>query len=206
MDPSAMGIVANSLVANTPQTVLSFLYFSYNGLFTAMTSAAEYSSYGIKRKGLRVSTRPIDAQRTTYFLQLPYRFSFPLLAFSALTHWLVSQAIFVVYIRWTPTPNYSSQNVLSCGWSPLALICLILVTAAMIGFLLAVGCRKLESNIPVAGSCSAAIAAACHQDDIDAMKKTVMWGVTSMDRGGILGHCSFSSREVEPPDEECVYA
>ncbi|KAH7392189.1 hypothetical protein DE146DRAFT_661877 [Phaeosphaeria sp. MPI-PUGE-AT-0046c] len=89
-------IASLALIANLPQLLLSFLYFAYNGLFTAMLGAYEWMSYAHKRKGLRISRMPSGAQRSTYFLQLPYRFGIPLIIISGTMHWLVSQSIFVV--------------------------------------------------------------------------------------------------------------
>jgi hypothetical protein len=76
------GLISNAVIANTPQLGLSFLYFSYNALFTAMLMGYEWISYSHKRKGLRVTHKPSGAQRFTYFLQLPYRFGIPLMILS----------------------------------------------------------------------------------------------------------------------------
>ncbi|KAF2175728.1 hypothetical protein K469DRAFT_743214 [Zopfia rhizophila CBS 207.26] len=90
--------VSNVLLANLAQPILSFLYFSYNGLFTCMLLGYEWSQYAHRRKGLRVSRAPSGEQRSTYFLQLPYRFALPLMVLSGVLHWLVSQSIFLVSI------------------------------------------------------------------------------------------------------------
>ena len=94
---------------------------------------------------------------------------------------------------------------MSFGWSPIAVICVIIMVIVMVVLLIVVGFQKLKSNIPVAGSCSAAIAAACHQPDPSAAEKKLKWGVI-WTRGGLKGHCAFSSGEVEEPDVDCVYA
>jgi hypothetical protein len=208
LKPSGMGIIANSLVANSAQTIVSFLYFTYNGLFTCMAAGAEYSSYGRKRKGLRVSQSPQGNQRTTYFLQLPYRFAIPLMILSALLHWLVSQSIFVVFIRYPPTSFFDDevQSIMTCGWSPAAILCVTILAGVLVSILIWAGFQKLESNIPLAGSCSAAISAACQQTDIFAGDKMLKWGVTWMKEDGIQGHCSFSADEVMKPDEDCLYS
>ena len=39
------GIVDNTLVANAPQVILSFFYFTYNGLFTCMLLSREWNDY-----------------------------------------------------------------------------------------------------------------------------------------------------------------
>ena len=59
--------------------------------------------------------------------------------------------------------------------------------------------------MPLAGSCSAAISAACHppEADVDASIKRIMWGVVAEDcfqyEGEGVGHCSFTSSTVEAP-------
>jgi hypothetical protein len=40
-------IVAATLITNTPQVILSFLYITLNGLVTSMFLAREWSSYAL---------------------------------------------------------------------------------------------------------------------------------------------------------------
>ncbi|KAF2028392.1 hypothetical protein EK21DRAFT_27986, partial [Setomelanomma holmii] len=89
-------LITNAMVVNSPQLVLSWVYFSYNGLLTLLALAREWESYALHRKGLRISGVPQGAQRSTYFLQLPYRIGLPFMAISAFLHWLVSQSFFLV--------------------------------------------------------------------------------------------------------------
>ena len=62
--------------------------------------------------------------------------------------------------------------------------------------------------MPIAGSCSAAISAACHRpvEDIDAGLKKVMWGVVEEMEDDAIGHCCFSSQPVTAPEVGKVYA
>jgi len=53
-------------------------YFTYNGLFTSMLANREWAQCSIKRAALRVSV-PKTGQRSTYFLQLAYLYSVPLM-------------------------------------------------------------------------------------------------------------------------------
>ncbi|KAK4499341.1 hypothetical protein PRZ48_009854 [Zasmidium cellare] len=91
------GLVAAILLANCPQAIVSFLYLLYNGLLTSMLLAKEWSQYALRRKPLRV-TSPHGSQRSTHYLQLPLRYSFPLLLISSLLHWIISQSIFLAII------------------------------------------------------------------------------------------------------------
>jgi hypothetical protein len=68
------GLLATTLFANLPQAILSFLYLTYNGLFSCMLGAYEWSRFARVRKPLRVS-RPVGKQRSTYYLQLPYTYA-----------------------------------------------------------------------------------------------------------------------------------
>jgi hypothetical protein len=93
------GLLANVVVANIPQLLLSFFYLNYNGLMTVMSLAREWSGYGVQRNGLRVSTNRLGAQRSTYFLQLPYRYSIPIITGTGALHWLLSESIFLVFVE-----------------------------------------------------------------------------------------------------------
>jgi hypothetical protein len=68
------GLIATTLFANLPQGILSFLYLTYNGLFTCMLGSLEWSGHARFRKPLRV-TAPVESQRSTYYLQLPYTYA-----------------------------------------------------------------------------------------------------------------------------------
>ncbi|KIW28005.1 uncharacterized protein PV07_07697 [Cladophialophora immunda] len=164
-------LIANVVLANTPQLILSLLYFTYNGLFTCMLLAHEWTSYSLSRKSLRVSSsRPQGTQRSGYFLQLPFRFGLPLVLFSLMLHWLVSQSLFVVNVTMTDytgaevtqAPNYI-RHLVTCGYSPIAILFAIVLGSLLVLALLTFGLgMKLKTGMPIAGSCSLAIAAACH--------------------------------------------
>ncbi|KAE8419468.1 hypothetical protein BDV36DRAFT_294303 [Aspergillus pseudocaelatus] len=212
-------LISNVLVANTPQLLFSIIYFTFNAIFTAMTLAAEWSRYANHRKGLRVSGPPEVAQRSSYFLSLPYRFAVPALTFSALLHWLLSQSLFVVGIE-SYTGNLQrdpARDFITCGYSPPAILSAILVGVVMVAWLVGFSFRRLESGMPVAGSCSLAIAAACHptlsiqgdkyveeEGKLGAEQMRLQWGVTYVDADG-EGHCSFSSEKVGVPEDGKIY-
>ncbi len=95
--PTAGKLIPIILIANLPQALLSFLYLTYNALFTCMLLAEEWSGFAHQRKSLRVSC-PVGKQRSTYWLQPPNIYSLPLLVMSAMLHWLVSQSLFLVRV------------------------------------------------------------------------------------------------------------
>jgi hypothetical protein len=207
------GLISNVFIANVSQPILSFMYFMYNGLFTAMCGALEWESFFRNRKGLRVSGDAVGHQRSTYFLALPYRFGLPLMVLSSVLHWLVSQSIFLVDIDYRRYSGNQGELVmdhseLSCGYSPLAIILTLISGVLMLAAIAGFGSIRLRSNMPVVANCSAAIAAACqvpvaeHEKGASGLK--VQWGVTSYDEDGV-GHCSFSGLPVEPPDDHRMY-
>lgn len=213
-------ILANILLVNTPQIVLSLIYFTYNSQYTSICLITEWDRFSNRKeeaKSLRVSSTPEGAQRDTYFLQLPYRYSIPLVIFSGGLHWLISQSFFLVNLEvYAPSDNVKSmirvQNkgsgvgVTACGWSPLGVLCVLVVVVLMWGFLILAERRRLRfGGIPVAGSCSAAISAACHPDSDEGKvwEKALRWGVVD---SSAVGHCSFSSEPVSVPVRGRLYS
>ena len=210
----AGGLLTTVLLANSPQLLLSFLYFSYNGIFTCMLMVQEWNGYAHKRKPLRV-TSPTEKQRSTYYLQLPYRWGLPLLIGSGLLHWLVSQSIFLARVDVIDSFGNldNGLSISTCGYSPIAIIFAIFLGAFIVTTGVACGFQKSKGDMPLAGSCSAAISAACHppRSDVNVAEKPVMWGVV-MDARGLevdgpdIGHCSFTSFHVDAPTLGKQYA
>ena len=229
-------LVANILIANSPQLLLSCLYFAYNGLWTYMLVSQEWLSYAQEKKGLRV-TSPRGKQRSTYTLQLPYRYGIPLMIISGLLHWLVSQSIYLLDIDAYNFYNEinTTDSLKICGFSPEAILVTIIVGSVALIFGLANGFRRYPAtSMPVATSNSAVISAACHPppSDDEAYLKAIQWGVCGRDMGDALdvyykhgmswskepmqraqkdvaievGHCSFTSLPVTPPREGALYA
>jgi hypothetical protein len=166
-----------------------------------------------QKKGLRVSQNPQGEQRSSYFLQLPYRYAIPLLGFSAVMHWLVSQSIFIVIVeRYDPQGTiYSESEHYTCGWSPLAVLFVICGEVLMITGAIGMGLRKYQPGMPLGGTNSAVIAAACcvvtvvvgGEENIECKK--VEWGVVGKYDTDGTGHCAFSSGEPAFPQEGVAY-
>ncbi|KXH37721.1 hypothetical protein CNYM01_11325 [Colletotrichum nymphaeae SA-01] len=218
-DMSQGSILANILPVNTPQIILSLIYFTYNAQYTSISLITEWDRFGNEKeaKSLRVSSTRRGAQRDTYFLQLPYRYSFPLVIFSGGLHWLISQSFFIVNLEvYVPSADGRSMvrlvegnsfaGVTACGWSPLGVLCVLVVTIFMMGFRVVTERRRLRFGVmPVAGSCSAAIYAACHPDSDEGKmwEKALRWGVVD---SSTVGHCSFSSEPVSVPTRGHLYS
>lgn len=199
------------IIANLPNVILSYVYILFNSLFTCMVAGHEWTQFARHRRTLRV-TSPVGRQRSTYWLQLPYRYSFPLVVLSSLLAWLASQSLFLVRINVLDHNTtdgarvvQSDKSILSCGYSIGAIVLAIIVgTLIMLGALL-LGLRKYSSDMPIASTSSAAISAACHamDGDVDAAVLPLKWGVASQE--GEVGHCCFSSRVVAPPVPGVIY-
>ncbi|KAF9060830.1 hypothetical protein BDP27DRAFT_1339014, partial [Rhodocollybia butyracea] len=179
-------IIASVLLANIPQLIFSMIYLVFNSLCTKLFLALEWSSYAHSRKPLRVSD-PHGDQRSTYFLNIPFRFGFPLMVYSVLLHWLLSQSIFVVAITAWNGDVVDTANTIVGGS--------LILSSLAVGYF-----KHLQCDMPLAGSCSKAIAAACHppEDGSDPLKP-MKWGVVSKLPDRDVWHISFSSGEVAPP-------
>ncbi|KAE8449001.1 hypothetical protein EG329_008589 [Mollisiaceae sp. DMI_Dod_QoI] len=193
VDVAMSSVTAGVLLANLPQLIFTFLYVIYNGLFTCMLEAKEWSRFAKARLPLRVS-HPEGEQRSTGYLQLPYTFSMsflmsqsqPLLVFAALMHYLISESLFLVYVPILlagpepPDPLNPMETIIQVGYSCIAIFVSIIVgfTALVILNLNAIF-RHYDPGVPLVGSCSAAISAACHPPaaDCNTAWKCVQWGV-----------------------------
>ncbi|KAK6384427.1 uncharacterized protein PV06_10934 [Exophiala oligosperma] len=160
-------IAVSTLIANTPQAIFSFLYVCYNALFTVMFLSRELSRFSVTagrgRKYLRV-TDPEGEQKGTYFLSLPYKYGIPLLSASGLVHWLVSQSVFLANISIIP-PDGSQpmqDEITTVAYSPIAMLFILFVVLGLLVFLIVTAARKLPFGMPLIGSNSIAISAACH--------------------------------------------
>lgn len=173
-----------------------------------LTCFQEWSQYAIRRKSLRV-TSPHGSQRSSYYLQLPLRYSAPLLVISATLHWIISQSIFLALINQYDDGVESSEgNITSVGYSCPPIVVAILIGALLSVVAIGMGFQRFKSEMPVASSCSVAIAAACHRpkDDVDAAYLPVQWGEIYDHRTNEMGHCCFTSQAVEPLVPGRMYA
>ncbi|OJJ98412.1 hypothetical protein ASPACDRAFT_122206 [Aspergillus aculeatus ATCC 16872] len=221
-------MIALVLLANTPQIILSILYFLSNSLLTCMLVAEEWDQYALHRRPLRVSW-PRGQQQSSYYLSLRYRYSLPLMILSATLHWLLSQSIFFVNIKAYDVYGDEDEGNSSrgCCYSPMAMFITMWVGILALGLLVSLGARRFKSHMPLATHCSAAISAACHPPEGDDMAagKPVMWGeiprkaetrvtmptpeypwaAERTDGDEPYGHCSFTSWDVVTPSLVKLY-
>lgn len=192
-------ISSNVLLANTPQLLISLIYVLYNGTFTCMLLTDETLGFASERKALRVSN-PSGAQRSTYWLQLPYRYTIPLMIAMSLLHWLISQSFFLLRLAVFDTKGWEdpSRGVYGCGWSPLGLFFSVILGGLLVLALFANGSRRYTDKMPILSSCSLAISAACHKgsfEDEDMAVMPLQYGVLSTSDGSEMS-IGFSGKEV----------
>jgi hypothetical protein len=201
-------IIASILVANLPQLILSLVYVNLNALLTVMFLGREWNSFASQRKTLRVSN-PTGEQRSSHFLQLPYKVALPTIIVSGILHWLVSQSIFLAVVdAYGQFPDHVDvDQIATCGFSPMPMIIVIVIGVCITIVIICLGQLRYKAKIPSVGSCSAAIATACHrpEDDEDAFLKPVQWGVIG-NQDQRVGHYTFTSHPVEPLREGRWYA
>ena len=207
------GLILTMLLANSPQIVLSCLYLTLNGVMTSMLLADEWNEYAHRRKPLRV-TSPTGKQRSTYRLHVPYTYGVPLLVMFGILHWLVSQSLFLARVTLYKIDSSVDvpRSTSTCGYSLIAIFFVLVVLIIIIWFVAMTAFRTSKSGMPLMGSCSAAISAACHppDDDTEASKLPIKWGVVGhnvVDRTGkAVGHCTFTSFNVKAPVKGEFYA
>ncbi|KAI0546431.1 hypothetical protein F4679DRAFT_575509 [Xylaria curta] len=167
--PTFLGCV---LIANTPQLVLSLWYFCFNNLFTRLQLVAEWEQYAKDFSPLRV-TDPEGKQKSTYRLQLPYKYGLPLTTLSALLHWLLSNTIYIIvsnggYLNGGlydghshPDPSLPKDAIATLGYSPISLFLVATLAAILTVIPLSFGLKRIYPHIVPGGTNSLLLAMAC---------------------------------------------
>ena len=93
----------------------------------------------------------------------------------------------------------TEDTISTCEYFIIAIITVITVGSVMMIDEIVNGFRVYDAGMPLAGSCSAVISAACHpmQQNENMSVLPVKWGAEKT--VGPIGHCSFSSFEVDMP-------
>ncbi|GAW20118.1 hypothetical protein ANO14919_096140 [Xylariales sp. No.14919] len=147
-------------------------------MFTRLAMAREWFSYASSAQPLRV-TDPHGEQVSTYRLQLPYRYSVPLLILSTGLHWMVSNTFYstIVYgdyfrvlklaanFKIQGIPAYINETTpkLQLEHSTSAFLVVIIIVAIFAPVPLLMSLRKIkDSNMVGFPSNSHVMSAACH--------------------------------------------
>lgn len=206
-DNTDSSLLYNIILANAPQIGLSVLYLLFNNLLTTLSIIREWNGFRKAKKRLRISQDASGSQISTRFLSLPTLDSACLMIISALLHWLMSESLFYIHVNvLDPNGNSVLSDQLNCiGYSVLGMMIVLIIlgvltfTTWMLSLL-----GRFPAGMPVVGSCSAGISAACHPiGEGDISEKLVSWGEVS--GRNHEGHCSFTSREASMPVIGHVY-
>lgn len=183
-------------------------------MLTSVLLTAEFCDFTRRKKGLRVSDKPTGDQRSTYWLQLPYRYALPMMTVMAVLHWLVSQSIFLVNVSTYDNNGIRvpGRDISACGYSMYGLVASLSVGLLLIVALLLCGCQKLGKGAPIVRSCSLAISAAANGRAQEATLP-LMYGVLSHDdnrfehksEGETRRKVGFGANEVHPLVDGEIY-
>ncbi|KAI0843705.1 hypothetical protein F5Y06DRAFT_255622 [Hypoxylon sp. FL0890] len=161
------------MTANSLQLLLSLWYLAFNNLFTRLQMAREWALFSEDYHPLRV-TDPQGEQYATYRLQLPYKYSLPLIAVSILLHWLLSNTIYVfistggyygTYYFLSEAkvdPSLPQNTTVAVGYSLYSLMALLIASCVLIPIPILLSLKRLPSNMINVGNNSFALSAACH--------------------------------------------
>ncbi|KAH6984343.1 hypothetical protein BKA56DRAFT_630797 [Ilyonectria sp. MPI-CAGE-AT-0026] len=147
---TAAELIPAVVKGNMPQLLLSMFYFDYNSLFTRLCAEKEWNSYGRDYRPLRV-TRPRGQQLSAYRLQLPYRYSVPLISMCVHHDHAISLKT-----------GLDDDAFVGIGWSAPALLALLAAVSMMAVIALILMSRHIKSPMPLAGNNSLVLSAACH--------------------------------------------
>ncbi|KAI1074771.1 hypothetical protein F5B20DRAFT_426034 [Whalleya microplaca] len=166
--------ISQVIFANSLQLFFALWYLVYNSLLTRLESCQEWAMFSTSYRALRV-TKPQGQQRETYRLQLPYRYSIPLIIMSIVVHWLLSICLHIVVTQgsyyvadqgyegsYTADPISLPQgSVIAWGTSSGALLFLFILGVILVPIPWIIGRRILPGIIPNVGANSLALSAAC---------------------------------------------
>ncbi|KAI0868376.1 hypothetical protein GGS24DRAFT_513528 [Hypoxylon argillaceum] len=166
-------LLTGILTANSPQILLSASYLAYNNLFTRLQMTQEWAMYKTDYYPLRV-TDPQGMQKSTYRLQLPYKYSVPLIVLSIFLHFLISNTIYVVvsfggYLKIITDglqPGLPDDSAVRVGFSPISLLVVPTIATFLVTIPIILGFKKLPRDMVIVGSNSLAISAACHASSL----------------------------------------
>lgn len=190
---SEHGLFANLFGLGSIHVVISITYLFYNHLFSRMFAAVELSSYSRTQAPLRV-TLPRQGARNTYYLAMKPYYSLLLVVALVLVHFLTTQALNVVALTTYDVMGQYSHQRITYGISTSSAISALVVGFIMLCALAFALEEKLVDGMPVLGTCSMAISAACHVDSGRATLGPVKYGKDER-----TGKTGFLCRELSEP-------
>ncbi|KAE9378662.1 hypothetical protein N431DRAFT_459996 [Stipitochalara longipes BDJ] len=157
------GKATTLVLVNTPQVLISLMSVLYNGCLTSMILVGKWNSFSQHRHPLHV-TVPLGEQKSQYYLTIPYRYAIPLLIVMGTFHWLISESFFLVSLTaFRGTEVQPQDSVFGIGYSAMSIALAALICLLLIAVLALKSWQRYKVAMPVAGSCSVVISAACHK-------------------------------------------
>lgn len=121
----------------------------------------------------------------------------------------MSQSLFLALVDITDDTGQpdDGDSISTVGYSCIAIFFAIIVGVVAVTAGVLNGFRRYNPGIPLVGSCSAAISAACHRpnDDSSASLLPLQWGCVDTDSGNNTGHCCLTSFDVTSPENGHFY-
>ncbi|CAG8428564.1 unnamed protein product [Penicillium salamii] len=218
------------LLGNVPQVVISYFSLAVYNAITTMLAMSEWCEYSVASptpaKGLRVSyPHPGTVQRKPYFLSIPLKWILPFIAAMTIIHWATSQVLPISHTTHHSigsdlkivSPLVQTNVLVAFRWLIISMS--IAAGVIVVVFSLAVF-MTFPSGMPLAGCCTASIAAACQPtrrqgSDLAAQREfapaleyqKLKWGVVvdPADAHDGVGHATFTDGPAVPLEKGKVY-
>jgi hypothetical protein len=188
---SKHGLLANTFSLGSIHLALSVTYLLCNHLWSRMLAASELNKLARASAPLRV-TLPVTGAHNTYYLAIKTHYSALLLIALTFLHFLITRAFSVVAIStYDVLGHYSHQRITFAVSTSSAMLALVLGFAMLCVLAFALD-KKLDAGMPVMGTCSMAISAACCTGDVGMGLGSVRYGRNG--RNGRNGRVGFVSR------------
>ncbi|CAG7971945.1 unnamed protein product [Penicillium salamii] len=218
------------LLGNVPQVVISYFSLAVYNAITTMLTMSEWCEYSMASpkpaKGLRVSyPHPGTVQRKPYFLSIPLKWILPFIAAMTVIHWATSSVLPIGHTTLHSigselkivSPSVHTNVLVDFRWLMISMS--IAAGVIVVVFSLAVF-MTFPSGMPLAGCCTASIAAACQPtrrqgSDLAAQREfapgleyqKLKWGVVvdPAETHDGVGHATFTDGPTVPLEKGKIY-
>ncbi|CAG8922731.1 unnamed protein product [Penicillium salamii] len=218
------------LLGNVPQVVISYFSLAVYNAITTMLTMSEWCEYSVASstpaKGLRVSyPHPGTVQRKPYFLSIPLKWILPFIAAMTVIHWATCSVLPISHTTHHSigsalkivSPSVHTNVLVAFRWLMISMS--IAAGVIVVVFSLAVF-MTFPSGMPLAGCCTASIAAACQPtrrqgSDLAAQREfapgleyqKLKWGVVvdPAETHDGVGHATFTDGPTVPLEKGKIY-
>lgn len=200
---SLWGEIAAFLISNGAQLLYSCLYLLLIYNITLISMEHEWGKFERARQRLRCTIVKSERFDESYFLQLPKKILFPIMAYSVVMHWLLGLAILakedIVFDGYSMYSRYNIVTVPDGVWGSCALL-LAMTSCCWWAFT-----YKREGFIPqMFGSIRTLCAATSQLNDFPVAG--IHWGDLGTNESGAFRHAGLSAGEVGEIVPNEIYA